>query len=543
MCVLKNLKLFKIKTAISVILMDFFNNINSMYKNRLSICSIFLFAILFYACNKIEDVQDGNYEAEFAIPLFQTETSLKSILDNLSDSTYVTLGNDGIIKLNYEGNLVARSSNDIFELFSLGAVEVNDTVFQVPYELPNSIDINLVRFKDGTVVFNFKSFHEQDVQVNFTIPQLSKNGEVFSKDFTVVYDGMVPIEKTGIYTINDYELTSDDNNITILYEAIKADGVRDTLSQVIMAFANFEFSYAEGFLGTDIYEIGVDTIPIDFFQDWITGDIYFVEPQIYITVVNSFGFPVRSLFHYIEVLTVDGTVLPLESIYINNSDDGFLFEYPGLDEIGETKETVFSFNNQNSNIDDVLGSGPLEVRYDIDGLANPTNVDNSNVGFMTCESELKVQVAVELPIYGQASGFAAFDTLQLDTFDLNLDFGEYGEIDWAEFKLVSDNGLPLDVYAQVYFLNDDNNVIDSLLDGQQNIIAAAPVNAQGQVEEPFEKITYITMTSDRLDKIRQAKNMVINTSFFSYNNGSVPVKIFANDAVELRMGVKLGVHE
>ena len=111
------------------------------------------------------------------------------------------------------------------------------------------------------------------MEVQFTVPNLIKDGVEFTKSFTCNYEGDLPVEKTGIFAMNDYELTSDDNSINIIYEAIKADGTRDTLTDVIMAFANFEFSYAEGFLGTDIYEIGKDTIEIDFFEDWITGSI------------------------------------------------------------------------------------------------------------------------------------------------------------------------------------------------------------------------------------------------------------------------------
>lgn len=507
--------------------------------------AMLLLLLLAFSCSKFDElnqVEDGEYEAEFAIPLFRTETTLKSILDNLSDSTFVTLDSDGLINLNYSGSLIARTSEQLFNLFSLGAFEVSDTNYNVPFELPNSIDVNLVTFKEGTVVFNFKSLHEQDVDVKFTIPQLYKDGQPFTKTFSVDYDGSVPIEKTGAFSIVNHDLISPDNTISIIYEAIKADGQRDTLTDVIMAFANFEVLYAEGFLGTDIYEIGMDTIKIDFFEDWITGDIYFENPQINLSVINSFGFPIRSLFYYINVLTVDSLVLPLESIYINNLDSGFLFNYPTLDEVGETKVTDLSFNNTNSNIAEVLGSGPLEVRYHIDAIANPTNEDETDVGFLTCDSRMRVQIDVELPIHGQASGFAAFDTLKLDTFDLNVDFKEYGAVDWAEFKLVCDNGLPLDVFTQVHFLDENDQVIDSLLNGPQNIVAAAPVDANGIVIEPLEKITYINMTKDRFDLIRTAKKMLLTTLFYSYNNGTVPVKVYATDAVSIRMGAKVGVH-
>ena len=56
-------------------------------------------------------------------------------------------------------------------------------------------------------------------------------------------------------------------------------------------------------------------------------------------------------------------------------------------------------------------------------------------GFMTDSSEMNVQVEVELPMYGTASGFEA-----RDTFGINFD--SYQEFDDVEFKVVSENGIP-----------------------------------------------------------------------------------------------------
>jgi len=297
-----------------------------------------------------------------------------------------------------------------------------------------------------------------------------------------------------------------------------------------MAAVNFTFSYAEGFLGTDLYELERDTIEIDFFDKWVQGNIYFADPKIYMDVHNSFGIPVRSKVNVMDVYTVNGEILPLESVFV---DEGIDIDFPSLDEVGETKITPFEFNTSNSNIDVVLGAGPVAIDYDLDGIPNP-ELDTTIRGFMTDSSEFSVQVLVELPIYGSATNFVGFDT-----FDINI--SEYDNVEYAEFKIITKNEMSLGVDLQLYFADENNQVLDSLLVDGQQLLKAAPADMEGNALESEEITTFIDFDRDRFSKVKEAKRILINAAFTTWQDGSVPVIIKADEGVSVRMGMKLGI--
>ena len=289
-----------------------------------------------------------------------------------------------------------------------------------------------------------------------------------------------------------------------------------------------KFSYAEGYLGNQLYEGGRDTIDIDFFDNWIRGDVYFEDPKITLNFENSFGIPTRSVVNLFNVITVRQEVLPLESEFITNGVD---FPYPGLNEIGQVKQSAFTFTKDNSNIATILGAGPVRLDYDVDAFTNP-DMDTSIRGFITDSSYYKVRVDVELPLFGRA-----FDFVVSDSF--SVDFSNYNEVSAVEFKMVADNYLPLSVDVQAYFRDENGVVLDSMLDSRQRVIAAAPTNADGIATSFEQKITFAGFDALRFDRIRFAKDIYLVTSFSTYNDGDRSIKVLADQAVKVRMGVKV----
>ena len=323
-----------------------------------------------------------------------------------------------------------------------------------------------------------------------------------------------------------------DDTVKIYYHAYRRNtGVRDTVELALARIDDFEFSYTEGFLGTGLYDVERDTIEIDFFENWTRGDVWFVDPKINLIVENSFGFPVQSKSNGVYVWNVDGGVDSLQSIFL----DSVVVDYPSLNEVGETKYTHFAFDKDNSNIDTILGNGPIAIDYDFDAVSNPDT--NAMVkGFLTDESQMSVQVEVELPMYGSALGFEARDTF-------GISFDSYENFDDVEFKVISENGLPIDVGLQIFFAEEDGTILDSLFTPAQNILEAAPVGGDGVPINISEKTTFTDFQGSRFEDIKSAKLLFLRASFSTVNNGETMVKILSTQEVNIRMGMKIGVSE
>jgi len=503
-----------------------------------------LFTLLFSACSKFDDVSNADVldgDAEFAIPLATATTSFQELIENFDDNTFITIDADGLIRLRYAGDVSLRTSQEILEeaVASLPPIlplsQTNpDTL---PFNSPEELEVDSALLRVGSMI-GFKGIQSPSMpsvaSVKITLPQARLNGQplILEKTFS---PGIVELELEPI-DIGGYSLVPEDGKLNVLYEAFDENGDEVTFGEdgyaMVITLEDFFFTYIEGYLGYRVHDGERDTISIDFFENWIQGEVYFEDPEIRINLENSFGIPTRSVINIFDIYTATGEVLPLESDVLNIADNqGIDFLYPTSNQVGEVLTQTFVFDKDNSNIREVLGSQPVALDYDVDARTNPDSLLNIR-GFLTDESFYKVQVEVELPMFGWARGFVA-----TDTFD--IDFSEYNDIKEVEFKLVSDNGTPLDIASQLYFLDAEDNILDSLLTTQESLIAAAPVNAEGIVEEPFSKSTIIPYSAERFDGVRSATKAILETAFSTVNNGAVSVKVFAKDEVSIRMGMKL----
>ena len=477
---------------------------------------------------------------EIAVPLFYTTTNLTNLLDGINEETSITKGPNGLVTLNYRGNVTKRTGNELFDFIPILPITLMDSVTIFDFDLPGALDITLTKIKAGNLGIVMDNPFAEKVDVTLRIPELTKNGQIFETnrllDSVGTADDSWPI--LPFYPLAGYDLATDSDQLTIIYEAYReSDGERIIFpNNHVVGISGLEFSYAEGYWGQELLDLERDTIEIEFFENWVQGDVYFEDPIIQITVENGFGFPVRSVVNILEILTVDGSNITLESSYIQ---DGIDFAYPALNEVGQVKTTVFDFDKTNSNVVEVLSSGPVSVDYDVDAVSNPDGTQV--IGFMTDSSYFQVQVAVDLPFRGHVNNFKGRDTF-------NVNFEQYDQVEYIEFKMVAENEIPLGIGVQIYFLGEDdmgNEIkIDSLYTMDEVILTPAPVDSDGNVTgEIAKKETYSTINAAQFENIRRAKKIVVDGTFFTTdvtNSPSPIVNLKCDQDVNIRMGMKVG---
>jgi hypothetical protein len=513
-------------------------------KNVHLLFAAFALGVLVWGCshfNDLEGIETVGDDAEFAIPLIRTSVSMADLLEKLDKYTFLDTDSSGLILLRYRGDVVTKTSQEIFQSIQQAlppAIPVIDTVMPLPLVTPEGIEIDYVEMKSGMMQYVFNSLHEDDLTVKVRFPQVIKpNGDVLEFNHVVDYSNstpVIPFPPFVSYDLKDHKLVADaEGNLRIEYIALRSNGQRDTVSNFNIALTNLKFSYAEGYFGNQLHDGGRDTIQIEFFETWTQGNVYFEDPKIYVNVFNSFGVPTRSIVNVFDIYTADGSVLSVQSDAIDNGID---FEYPQLpDEIGEARITRFSFTKDNSNIDVVLGSKPVALDYDVDAITNPDSITAIR-GFITDSSRYTVSVEVELPIYGRSSEYVVVDTVEVD-------FGAYENVSEMEFKVWAENHLPVNVGIQAYFLDAAGMVIDSMLQTPQTLVKAAPVNSEGEVLNPVTHVLYVPVNGARLENLRQAKQILLNAAFSTYDNGSTSVKVYADQQVHIGVGLRLKTQE
>ncbi len=495
--------------------------------------------LLLPACQPFEDLRDFTVDsgsAEFAIPIFSGRVSIQDLLENFDEYTFVEITPDGVIHLRYKGDVLSQQAEEFF----LDAREkipplipLESRLYALPFSAPEQLEVDFATYSSGTIGLALLSDHVGTIDLTVTILQSEKDGEPMQ--LHTRFDspvGAAPIffhYPPEVVQTQGYDLQPDNGTVWIRYDAVTESG--DTIDLPFIALVNkdIDFSYLEGYLGNFKHKGKRDSIPIEFFENWIQGDVYFEDPVIQIHIQNAFGVPTRSAIDIFDIITADGLRIPLESEFITES--GIDFVYPAQDEVGLVKEMTFTFDAGNSNIEEVLGSRPVALDYKVDAIMNPDNLTGER-GFITDSSFYRIQVEVDLPLHGRASGFVISDS-----YDISLD--SYDDIAAAEFKLVADNSMPLGIHAQLYFVDAQGGILDSLFEARRNIVAAAPVDAAGLVVERRTATNLATFPAERFQKVRQAKRLLLSAGFSTSGDGDQTVKALSEQAVDIRMGMKI----
>lgn len=497
---------------------------------------VLLIGSLLSSCHKFEElesVQNDGDGAEFAIPIGKAAFDLEELLEQLDDDNHIFIDPDGTIRLKYSGKLAIKTAFDVFEsvqrtLTSVPVFPVLDSVIALPFGAPDSIDIDFMNLKKGRMIINLGNASFDSYVVQYEFRNVLKNGIPLRDTFFLNPIGSF----ADTVDLNGYQLVPENDSIYFEYTAISLiSGNRSLVPFFLMSIQDIEFSYMEGYFGQIVHEGDPDTIKIDFFENWTNGDVYFEDPTITIKVNNSFGVPTQSLISYFKVKTVkDPDPVDLMSPFITNGVD---FGYPRLpDQIGQTIASEFVFNKDNSNIAEILGAGPQYIYYDVDAITNP-NRDQNLRGFIGDFSVYEVLVEAELPLYGRTNGYSVRDTI-------DWNFSDFEDVKSAEFKIVSENRLGVGIALQGYFVDEAGVVLDSLFDSTKFVVAAAPVDANGNVIGIAKAENFAPFAADRLQKIKSTKRILLNASFFTANGGNESVRVLNTQNFEVRMGMKVG---
>ena len=124
------------------------------------ILTVAIFSSCEFSPDDLNDLEIGDYDAEFAVPLFRASTSLDEVLENVQDQTTMTIDPDGGIRLKYQGDVLGRTSQDLFDIVAaLVPIQVSDSVVHETFEIPGSIDIDFINLSRGDATMTVSYTH------------------------------------------------------------------------------------------------------------------------------------------------------------------------------------------------------------------------------------------------------------------------------------------------------------------------------------------------------------------------------------------------
>lgn len=486
----------------------------------------------------LSDAEVPDYEAEFAIPLINSRVTIQEIIDAGESLEALHIDADGSLRFEYQGSEVEGTGEQAFQLLTADFppfFPVGQPETRFPLSIINGINLDRLDFKAGTFVYSFQNPNSEKVVVNFEFSSLQKNGTPLRFKAEVPAfsgSGNLPIgtNLSNPILLNGYQLLPENNEVTLRYSAKGESGQDVSISNFTVQLKDAQFSYAEGYLGKILIDGISDSIAIDLLKNNEGESISFADPKGILEIENSFGVPARAEVTDFKVITSDGQEKDVSGTIV---EEGANLPYPDINAVGSVEIGSIIIDKSNSNIVELFAEGPQSLRYKVDVSVNPDEDPNLK-GFITDSSYYHLKLKVELPLYGTASNYVT-----RDTSDFNLE--EIKNIQSATFKIVTENELGVDAAVQVYFLDDQNNVLETLFPDQTLIAKGAPVDDNGLTNSMATLSTFVEADAARTERLLQASQIVIEVGFSTETNDPKAVKILSTQGIRVKIGAVVTV--
>jgi hypothetical protein len=182
---------------------------------------------------------------------------------------------------------------------------------------------------------------------------------------------------------------------------------------------------------------------------------------------------------------------------------------PALAQVGQSVLTEVTIDRDNSNVHEIGTTDLRGLRYSVRALANPGGATDN---FLQDTSKMTVNLEAVIPLHLRVE-----DVVLTDTFDFNLS-EEVSDVSPEDvkslyIKLDTENGLPIDIETQVYFVDSNWVRLDSLFDSSnRNILPSGILDNDDRVIFRTQHSTEITLTQQQITNIWDATQIVFEVT-------------------------------
>jgi hypothetical protein len=511
--------------------------------------------------------REVQYDASFAAPAVWGDVAFSDVIQ-MYDSTGLLIENDeGYVSLQYKTNVTSDTVQAIiyledqqtsgtitspvfnfagFDSFgdTLSHLTTTDMVFTM---FNPEAEIDSILLKAGILNIATNSTYGHSARLYITFPTVTKNGVPFTEVFTYVTGGGSAVSLNNNFADYKIDLTQTATNfneipveirLTLYYSGA---GVPNTGTLNYDAdITGMQYKMMHGYFGLNTLFFESDTIDINLFknEEWDIERYMFVDPKFKIYYKNTYGIPSQFYFTHLKANSalddLDYDILDYGVGLPIGESNPFDVSYALV--AGDVMEDSLKLNSGNSNIADVINKRPKWIQFKAKATTNPAGNNHNN--FVTDESRIEVEVVMELPLWGYVYNFNSRDTADVDLTDL---FNDYNPLKRALVRIDIQNGFPVEAYGQVYFVDENYQILDSVFyTYEERILAAAEVDANGRVLDYSRKVTKIEYDQDRLDKLRTCKYVVYGGQANSTaSQANEVVKIYKDYRIKFDIGFEV----
>jgi hypothetical protein len=524
-----------------------------------SILGMFILVFVIIACSKdfeFDKISTDNLSGEWAFPLINSSISFADILD---DSTgIITTNDEGFVTLVYESDslvsmngsartVIPDQQKSLYEPFSINydTMIAGLPIPPIPLEFDFQFEmidenhrIDTLYLKNGEYKIGLTTnlnLNDADVTLSVSNFVHTVTGNVLEVTFDLDNPNQEVLTMFETIDLSEYYVQFDNEveQNKIIIDAFITGTTDDNpnLSPYYLdlhnEFNGIEFNKFYGFIGENIEHYS-DTLDISIFNSVDLSDMEFGENtvRIKLDIYNSLGVPIEldiSKFMAYNTVNLDDSLeLNIEPSYID-------IEYPTIDAFNQYVLTEITTSN--FNINEMLDLAPNKLVVRMDGMLND-NMGPNTINYFADNSNMYVDAAVEIELFGGISSFEIVDTLDFDP-------ASFDGFDAVEFMIEITNGFPIESYIQLDFVDDDFNLLYSLIPQDERLIPSGIVGPAPKYEvlEPQSRKTFVELNRDGLDLIEQASKIHFRANL-STEDGQY-VKIYDDCNIHLQLGAKV----
>lgn len=506
-------------------------------------CSLFLAA----ACRK--EMEKPSWDTDILAPIVNASLNINNILpDSILQSNA-----DSSMKIVYEGDIYKISMDTLFNIpdtvvqnvftipipytFSPGQVVINNSSLTT-YNLGGP-QLRTVIIKRGFVKYSVKSKITEVTDFTYSIPGATLGGVPFSIQVSVpAATSSGPGVYNQTFDLSGYtiDLTGPAHNrvntiSTTIQAMISPSGsptnVSPTDSLIIEnTFSDMFPAYAKGYFGNNTFNIGPEQTGFSMFNRIISGNLQLENVDFKLKLENPIGLDARIFINNLtSINSRTGSSIALinaligSPININRAAESGTTVYPTY--------ANFPLTTSNSNIKPMIENLPDKFGYSMQIITNPLgNVSGSN-DFIYSDQLLKAKLSMEIPLSLIATNLTLADTLNMNISngDRNLNSGK--------LTLIADNGFPLDASVQLYMLDDNRNIKDSLF-ANTNTIDQGLVNSSLRVVSKKMTKLIIPVSESKMNMLYDTKKVILKIKFNTASQSQY-IKIYSDYSIDVKI--------
>lgn len=336
-----------------------------------------------------------------------------------------------------------------------------------------------VDLRSGKMLLSIQSQIKGLVDFTYIMPKVTDAyGNAF--DTTVIISAATATADgtySGVFDLSGYRIDLSGssgiefNTMVTSYSAVLSPGNPGTV--VIAAGAKVDISntfvdivpqYAKGYFGQTVSNVGPDTAQFSMFSHIIAGTLDLEDIDISLNIQNSIGADARLIINNLtSINSVKGNSVALSNSFVGSP----MNINRSLDNNGIVTSATYSvaLTPANSNIKQFIENLPDRLSYQLDLEINPLgNVSGGN-DFVYYGKLMKTEMNMNIPLSLVANNLTIADTV-----DFNMS-ASTDNVNSGTLNLHVENGFPFTAEVQMYLLDADHLVVDSLISAPNSILA------------------------------------------------------------------------